>query len=67
MWSLRPALPKRSQWRHVQVDTLRLRLIKVAARVVERKTRVVISLPTGSPAEALMRLALDRLPTLAPG
>ncbi len=29
--------------------------------------RVVLSLPTGSPAEALMRLALDRLPSLAPG
>ena len=67
MWSLRSVMPKRSQWRRAQVDTLRLRLIKVAARVVERKTRVVISLPTRSPAEALMRLALDRLPTLAPG
>jgi hypothetical protein len=67
MWSLRSVMPKRSQWRRAQVDTLRLRLIKVAARVVERKTRVVISLPTGSPAEALMRLALDRLPSLTPG
>lgn len=67
MWSLRSVMPKRSQWRRAQFDTLRLSLIKVAARVVERKTRVVISLPTGSPAEAPLRLALDRLPTLAPG
>ena len=67
MWSLRAAMPKRSQWRRAQVDTLRLRMIKVAARVIKRKTRVVISLPTGSTAEVLMRLALDRLPNLAPG
>lgn len=60
-------MPKRSQWRRAQVDTLRLRLIKVAARVIERKTRVVINLPTGSPAETLMRLALDRMPSRAPG
>jgi len=67
MWTLRAVMPKRSQWRRVQLDTLRLRLIKLAARVIQRKTRVVISLPSGSPAEALMRLALDRLPCLAPG
>lgn len=67
MWSLRAAMPRRSQWRCAQFDTLRLSLIKVAARVVERKTRIVLSLPTGSPAEALRRVALDRLPTLAPG
>jgi hypothetical protein len=60
MWSLRSVMPTRSQWRRAQVDTLRLRLIKVAARVV-------ISRPTGSPAKALMRLTLDRLPSLTPG
>jgi len=67
MWSLRSVMPKRSQWRRAQVDTLRLRLIKVAARVVERKTRVVIGLPTGSPSKDLMRHLLACLPTLAPG
>ena len=35
MWTLRAALPKRSPWRRAQFDTLRLRLIKIAARVVE--------------------------------
>ena len=31
MWTLRAALPARSPWRHAQVDTLRLKLIKIAA------------------------------------
>ena len=39
MWSLRSLMPKRSLWRVAQFDTLRLRLIKIAARVVELKTR----------------------------
>ena len=38
MWGLRVSMPKRSIWRVAQFDTLRLRLIKVAARVVEMKT-----------------------------
>jgi hypothetical protein len=33
MWGLRSAMPKRSTWRTVQFDTLRLHLIKVAARI----------------------------------
>ena len=35
MWGLRAMMPKRSLWRIAQFDTLRLRLIKIAARVVE--------------------------------
>ncbi len=35
MWTLRAALPKRSPWRRDQFDTFRLRLVKIAARVVE--------------------------------
>ena len=35
MWGLRKSMPKRSMWRVAQFDTLRLRLIKIAARVVE--------------------------------
>ena len=32
MWGLRVSMPKRSMWRVAQFDTLRLRLIKIAAR-----------------------------------
>ena len=66
MWTLRAALPARSSWRHAQFDTLRLRLIKIAARVVELKTRITIHLPTGCPAAPLIRLLLERLPRMAP-
>ena len=38
MWGLRVSMPKRSTWRPAQFDTLRLRFIKIAARVAEMKT-----------------------------
>jgi Transposase DDE domain group 1 len=66
MWSLRAALPRRSPWRRAQFDTLRLRLVKIAARVVELKTRITIHLPSACPAAPLMRLALERLPRMTP-
>src|SRR4249919_45448 len=50
MWTLRAALPKRSPWRRAQFDTLRLRLIKIAARVVELKSRITLHLPSACPA-----------------
>jgi hypothetical protein len=40
LWSMRRVMPKRSAWRVMQFDTLRLRLIKLAARVVELKTQI---------------------------
>ena len=40
MWGLRVSMPKRSTWRVAQFDTLRLRLIELAARVVEMKTMI---------------------------
>jgi hypothetical protein len=66
MWTLRAALPKRSPWRRAQFDTLRLRLIKIAARVVEMKTRITVHLPSACPAAPVMRLLLERLPRMAP-
>jgi Transposase DDE domain group 1 len=64
MWSLRASMPKRSMWRVAQFDTLRLRLIKVAARVVEMKTMIRVHLPTSCPAEDILRLVLGRIPRL---
>ena len=46
--------------RCVQFDTLRLRLIKIAARVVEMKSR--IHMPTASPVPAILRIVLARIP-----
>jgi hypothetical protein len=64
MWGLRVSMPKRSVWRVAQFDTLRLRLIKVAARVVEMKTMIKIHLPTAYPAQDVLCLALTRIPRL---
>ena len=49
MWGLRASMPRRSMWRVAQFDTLRLRLIKVAARIVEMKTMIRVHLPASCP------------------
>jgi hypothetical protein len=64
LWSMRRVMPKRSAWRVVQFDTLRLRLIKLAARVVELKTQIKIHLPSSAPDQTVLTLLLDRLPRL---
>src|SRR5512144_1115352 len=64
LWSLRTLMPRRSSWRVAQFDTLRLRLIKIAARIVEMKTKIKLHLPTSAPDQAVVRLALGRLPRL---
>ena len=44
--------------------TLRLRLIKLTARVIELKTQVKIHLPSSAPDQAIFAVLLDRLPRL---
>ena len=65
LWGLRTAMPKRSDWRIAQFDTLRLRLIKIAARVVEMRTQIRVHMPTACPVQAALRLVLGRIPRLA--
>ena len=57
-------MPARSTWRVAQFDTLRLRLLKLAAQVVAWKTKVLVHLPSGCSDQAILRLALERLPRL---
>jgi hypothetical protein len=64
LWSLRRLMPRRSAWRVMQFDTLRLRLLKIAARVVELKTQIKIHLPSSAPDQAIFATLLDRLPRL---
>jgi len=64
MWGLRAMMPKRSLWRIAQFDTLRLRLIKIAARVVELKTQIRLHLPSACPDQTILRLVIGRLPRL---
>jgi hypothetical protein len=64
LWSMRRVMPKGSAWRVMQFDTLRLRLVKLAARVVELKTQIKIHLPSSAPDQAIFAMLLDRLPRL---
>ena len=49
MHGVRDLAPEGSVWRTAQFDTIRLGLIKVAARVTEMVTRIRVSLPTAFP------------------
>ena len=60
MHSLRGVAPKPSFWRHAQFDTIRLALLKVAARITEMQTRVRIASPSGYPYQASWRLLAER-------
>jgi len=64
LWTLRALMPRRSPWRVAQFDTLRLRLIKTAARIVEMKSKIKVHLPSSAPDQAVWHLALGRLPRL---
>ena len=61
MHGLRAAAPKASDWARAEFATLRLHLIKIAARVVERTTRIRVSLPTACPESAIFALIAGRL------
>ncbi len=64
--TLRAATPRRSFWRTAQFDTLRLRLIKIAARVIEMTTRIKVSFPTACPDQAILALLAGRIAALPP-
>jgi hypothetical protein len=64
MWGLRAAMPKRSRFAGAQFDTLRLRLIKIATRVVEMKTQIRLHMPTACPDQSILRIVLSRIPRL---
>jgi hypothetical protein len=64
MWGLRAAMPRRSRFSVAQFDTLRLRLIKIAARVVEMKTQIRLHLPTSCPDQDILRIVLGRISRL---
>jgi hypothetical protein len=56
--TLKGLAPKTSFWRDAQFDTLRLALIKIAARVTELVTRIKVSLPSSYPhKQSLVRFA----------
>jgi hypothetical protein len=64
--TLRAAAPKRSSWRTAEFTTLRLRLIKIAARVVEGAARIRLWLPTACPDAGIFRLLAGRVAAAGP-
>jgi Transposase DDE domain group 1 len=66
MLSLRSLAPKTSFWRDAQFDTIRLCLIKVAARVTEMVTRIKVALPTAFPYQAGFGDLAGRIAKLPP-
>jgi hypothetical protein len=64
--TLRGAAPKRSAWKTAEFVTLRLRLIKIAVRVVEGAARIRVRLPTACPDAAIFRLLAGRFCAVGP-
>ena len=64
--TLRAAAPKRSVWARAEFNTLRLRLIKVAARVVEATARIRVWLPTACPHGTAFKLLAGRFAAAGP-
>jgi Transposase DDE domain group 1 len=64
--TLRGLAPKTSFWRDAQFDTLRLALIKVAARVTEMKTRIKVALPSCYPHQTSWARLATRATALPP-
>lgn len=66
MHRLRDLAPKLSFWHDAQFDTIRLALIKVAARITETATRIRIALPSSYPYQESWALLAERAATRPP-
>jgi len=64
--TLRGLAPKTSFWRDAQFDTIRLGLIKIAARVTEMVTRIKVALPSAYPYKESLALLAARAAKLPP-
>ena len=66
MLTLRGLAPRTSFWRDAQFDTIRLNLIKVAARVTEMVTRIKLALPSAYPYRAGFTMLAGHITKLPP-
>ena len=64
--TLRVVVLKRSSWRTAEFTTLRLRLIKIAARVIGGAARIRLWLPTACPDAAIFKLLAGRVAAAGP-
>ena len=66
MLALRDAVPRRMPLAWAEFATLRARLLKIGARVVERAARIRIHFASACPDAALFRLLAGRLAAAGP-
>ena len=66
MLALRDAIPRTAPLARAEFATLRLRLLKIGARVIEKATRVRIHFASACPDAALFRLLAGRLAAAGP-
>ena len=62
VWAFQQSVPKRSRWRTAQFDTIRLKLVKLGARIEELKKAIRVHLPTACPVEPILRCIASRIP-----
>lgn len=62
MWKLRHAMPATAALRTAEFATIRLRLIKLAARVIETATRIRVAFASACPEAATFRQIARPLP-----
>ena len=65
--TLRREVLRGTEWATSTIETLRVKLIKVGARVRELKTRIKIELPTACPLQGTIRRSFLLLAQLRPG
>ncbi len=66
MWKLRQAMPAKAMLRTAEFATIRLRLLKVAARVVETASRIRVAFASACPDAALFQTIALTLRTAGP-
>ena len=66
LWTVRRAMPATAALRTAEFTTIRLRLLKVAARVIETATRIRIAFASACPDAALFRTVALSLRTAGP-
>jgi hypothetical protein len=66
MLGLKSLAPKTSFWRHAQLDTIRVELVKIAARVTEMATRIKSSLPSSYPCQTDLVMFAQKTLTAQP-
>lgn len=66
MWKVRQIIPATAALKNAEFATIRLRLIKVAARIIETASRIRIAFTSACPDAALYRNLLLTLRAASP-